>query len=126
MTSLANYSDVLGQVTSYLKARREAAMRVGVPSWNIILDPGIGFAKNTQHNLELLRGCLTMVRRLHPSPLLVGASRKRFIGEILSEPEPKNRIFGNAATTAAAIVGLADVVRVHDVHEMAQTAKVCD
>jgi len=67
-----------------------------------------------------------MVRNLQPSPLLIGASRKKFIGTILDEPDAKRRTFGNAATTAAAVAGGADAVRVHEVREMAQTARVCD
>lgn len=126
MQSMASYKDVVAEVGDYLLQRRDAALQAGVAAWNILLDPGIGFAKTTEHNLAILRRCRDLTERLRPSPVVIGASRKRFVGEILEEPVAKKRTFGNAATTAAAVVGLADVVRVHDVLEMSQTAKVCD
>eukprot|EP00401_Gymnodinium_catenatum_P014793 CAMPEP_0117517330 /NCGR_PEP_ID=MMETSP0784-20121206/31557_1 /TAXON_ID=39447 /ORGANISM="" /LENGTH=483 /DNA_ID=CAMNT_0005313209 /DNA_START=108 /DNA_END=1555 /DNA_ORIENTATION=- len=126
MNSLATYCSVVREVSDHLQDRRRAAERVGVPSWNIILDPGIGFAKTARHNLLLLRHCASLVEQLRPSPVLIGASRKRFLGGILGEPDAKRRVFGNAATTVAAVAGAADVVRVHEVHEMVQTAKVSD
>ncbi|CAK9032537.1 Dihydropteroate synthase (DHPS) (Dihydropteroate pyrophosphorylase), partial [Durusdinium trenchii] len=122
MNSLATYSEaVVTEVGDYLLTRRRAAEAAGVPSWNIILDPGIGFAKTLEHNLSLLRHCGELVAKTQPSPLLVGASRKRFIGTILqdvsrneNEPDFKKRSFGNAAATAIAIAGGADLVRVHE------------
>ncbi|CAK9111135.1 unnamed protein product, partial [Durusdinium trenchii] len=110
MNSLATYSEaVVTEVGDYLLTRRRAAEAAGVPSWNIILDPGIGFAKTLEHNLSLLRHCGELVAKTQPSPLLVGASRKRFIGTILQEPDFKKRSFGNAAATAIAIAGLNEV-----------------
>lgn len=126
MNSMVGYDSVVDEVGEYLVSRRSAAEMAGILSWNIILDPGIGFAKNMAYNLQLLRSCGKLVERLQPSPVLFSASRKRFIGTILNEPDPKRRQFGNAATTAAAIAGGADMVRVHEVKEMAQTAMVCD
>ncbi|CAJ1377650.1 unnamed protein product [Effrenium voratum] len=126
MNSLASYGAVVTEVGHYLVSRRAAAEAAGVPRWNILLDPGIGFAKDMQHNLCLLRQLSELKAQLQPSPLLVGASRKRFVGTILEEPEAKRRTFGNAATTAIAVAGGADVVRVHEVKEMLQTALVCD
>eukprot|EP00440_Ansanella_granifera_P043536 gb/GFBE01047190.1/.p1 GENE.gb/GFBE01047190.1/~~gb/GFBE01047190.1/.p1 ORF type:complete len:482 (+),score=68.81 gb/GFBE01047190.1/:1-1446(+) len=126
MTSLASYDCVVTEVADHLMARRSAAERAGVPRWNVALDPGVGFAKTFEHNLLLLRHCGDLVSRLQPSPLLVGASRKRFLGTILDEPDAKKRVFGNAATTAIAAAAGADMVRVHEVKEMAQTARVCD
>jgi len=126
MNSLANYSNVVEEVTTHLVARRNAAEAAGVPSWNVILDPGIGFAKNLQHNISLLQDCARLVANMRPSPILVGASRKRFLGTILDEPDAKKRTFGNAAVTAISIAGGVDVLRVHEVGEMAQVARVCD
>lgn len=126
MNSARHYELLLSEVTEHLAARRRAAEEAGVPSWNILLDPGIGFAKGMDHNLQLLRNCASLVQSLRPSPVLVGASRKRFLGTILGEPDAKKRVFGNAATVAASVAGLADIVRVHEVREMAQTARVCD
>jgi dihydropteroate synthase/2-amino-4-hydroxy-6-hydroxymethyldihydropteridine diphosphokinase len=126
MNSMAQYESVVEDVCNHLVNRRQAAESSGILSWNILVDPGIGFAKNMTYNLHLLRECSSLVQRLQPSPVLLSSSRKRFIGTILNEPDPKRRQFGNAATTAAAIAGGADVVRVHEVKEMAQTALVCD
>ena len=126
MNSLAVYTNVVEEVTQHLIARRSAAELAGVPSWNIILDPGIGFAKTLDHNLLLLRECKRLVAQLQPSPILIGASRKRFLGTILDEPDAKKRTFGNAAVTAIAVAGDADVVRVHEVRAMAQVSCVCD
>eukprot|EP00434_Breviolum_minutum_P016964 symbB.v1.2.014967.t1/scaffold1107.1/size155946/1 len=123
MNSLAKYESVVGD---HLLQRRQAAEAAGVPCWNIMLDPGIGFAKDLEHNLSLLRNCSELVSRTQPSPMLIGASRKRFIGTILGEPDFKKRTFGNAAATAIAIAAGADMVRVHEVKEMSQTALVCD
>ena len=126
MNSMAKYSNVVEEVTTHLVARRNAAEAAGVPSWNIILDPGIGFAKNLEHNISLLQGCAGLVANMRPSPILVGASRKRFLGTILDEPDAKKRTFGNAAVTAISIAGEVDILRVHEVREMAQVARVCD
>mmetsp|Transcript_10990 Transcript_10990/g.25097 ORF Transcript_10990/g.25097 Transcript_10990/m.25097 type:complete len:476 (+) Transcript_10990:80-1507(+) len=127
MKSLTTYDrGVTEEVMEQLEARRRAAEAAGVATWNIMLDPGIGFAKEFEHNLELLRRCGEMVERLQPAPILIGTSRKRFIGTILNEPEPKKRVFGNAATVTASIAGNADIVRVHEVLEMVQTARVSD
>jgi len=126
MKSLATYSSLLADVENHLRKRRAAAEAAGVPSWNIIIDPGVGFAKTMDHNLLLLRQCGDMVKHLAPTPVLLSASRKRFLGTILDEPDAKRRVFGNAATTAAAVAGHVDIIRVHDVREMAQTALVSD
>lgn len=126
MQNLTQYDDVVKEVGDHLAVRRAAALQLGIPAWNVLLDPGVGFAKKGAQNLELLRRCRELVERVQPTPVLIGASRKRFIGDILGEPEAKHRTFGNAAATSAAIVGRADVVRVHEVKEMVQTAKVCD
>ena len=126
MNSMATYINVVDEVTDHLVSRRAAAEAAGVPSWNIILDPGIGFAKNLDHNLSLLQSCASLMARVAPSPVLIGASRKRFLGTILNEPDAKKRSYGNAAVTAIAIAGEADVIRVHEVREMSQVARVCD
>eukprot|EP00435_Cladocopium_sp_Y103_P053358 s75_g17.t1 len=126
MNSLAVYTSVVDEVGDHLLRQRQRAEAAGVPGWNIMLDPGIGFAKDLEQNLTLLRHCGELVSRTQPSPMLIGASRKRFLGTILGEPDFKKRTFGNAAATAIAIAAGADMVRVHEVKEMAQTAKVCD
>ncbi|MCJ1434568.1 trifunctional dihydropteroate synthetase [Xylographa pallens] len=129
MTKLTSYPDgLLPTVASELQARVNAAEKAGICRWRIVLDPGIGFAKNEAQNLELLRrlGDLREWEGLHGFPWLVGASRKGFIGKITGVKEASQRVWGTAATVAAAVQGGADVVRVHDVTEMTQVAKMAD
>ena len=129
MTKLTSYPDgLIPTVASELLARVRAAEDAGIRRWRIILDPGIGFAKDTEQNLELLRN-LDQLRRwpgLEGLPWLVGSSRKRFIGRITGVEEAKDRIWGTAATVAAAVQGGADVVRVHDVGEMSKVTVMAD
>lgn len=180
MNGLSQYAggDVVGTVRRELEGRIEAALREGVRRWNIILDPGIGFAKNAEGNLKLLRG-LAKLRNggaggphsslshsisrssspppsssarprssqevspnasafepssdsLRPNyalrafPLLVGPSRKRFLGTITGRTNAKDRMAGTAAACTASILAGADVIRVHDVKEMVDVAKTAD
>ncbi|MCJ1380135.1 trifunctional dihydropteroate synthetase [Xylographa soralifera] len=129
MIKLTSYPDgLLPTIASELLARVDAAEKAGIFRWRIMLDPGIGFAKTEAQNLELLRrlGELREWEGLHGFPWLVGASRKSFIGRITGVKEASQRVWGTAATVAAAIQGGADVVRVHDVTEMALVAKLAD
>lgn len=107
------YADVFGEISSFFRERMDHAIRSGIESTRIILDPGIGFGKRTQDNLHILDG-LSKFRELG-RPLLVGASRKRFIGEVLGLPEPKDRDMGSVACALIAAINGASVVRVHDV-----------
>ncbi|MFM7653212.1 MAG: dihydropteroate synthase [Vulcanococcus sp.] len=124
MDGLAHYSDVVREVRDGLLAASEAAMAAGVQREQLIWDPGLGFAKTTEQNLALLRGLPSL--RAEGFPLLVGPSRKRFIGAVLDEPRPTARIWGTAAVCAQAITAGADVLRVHDVAPIAQTARMTD
>ncbi|KAJ4362983.1 trifunctional dihydropteroate synthetase [Neocucurbitaria cava] len=129
MNSLASYPDgVVETVGKELLERVRAAEEAGIRRWRIILDPGIGFAKKQGHNLELLRrqGDLRKYPGLEGFPWLVGTSRKAFIGRITGVKEAKDRVWGSAAAVTAAIQGGADIVRVHDVQEMGQAAKMAD
>jgi dihydropteroate synthase len=112
------YRDVVAEVGEFLAERLRHVMAAGVDEASVLLDPGIGFGKTMAHNLELLRRLpeLAALGR----PLLVGTSRKKFIGTITGEPDPARRVFGTAATVAWAIANGAAVVRVHDVGPMAQ------
>ncbi len=117
------YDDVVAEITERLKhlvARAEAA---GVKKENIIIDPGIGFGKTFEHNLEILNRLSHF--KVLGRPILVGPSRKSFIGDILGV-EPRDRIFGTAAAVSLAIKNGADIIRVHDVKEMKQVAGVAD
>jgi dihydropteroate synthase len=117
------YRDVVAEVASELRGSLEAARGAGIEAERILLDPGIGFAKDAEHSLEVLR----RLPELHAlgCPLLVGPSRKSFIGKVLDKPVDE-RLFGTAAAVAASILAGAHVVRVHDVAEMTQVARVCD
>ncbi|KAI9677771.1 MAG: trifunctional dihydropteroate synthetase [Trizodia sp. TS-e1964] len=129
MNKLAQYSgDIVKVVGDELRQRVDAAEAAGIRRWRLILDPGIGFAKTTHQNLELI-GRLSELRNfegLKGLPWLVGTSRKRFIGQITNVPIAKDRVWGTAATTAASVAGGADIIRVHDVAEMAKVAKMAD
>jgi 2-amino-4-hydroxy-6-hydroxymethyldihydropteridine diphosphokinase/dihydropteroate synthase len=130
MSKLTNYAPLglIPTIANELLERISAAEAAGIRRWRIILDPGIGFAKNMEQNLEILRS-LEELRDwpgLRGFPWLVGSSRKNFVGKITDVSEPRERTWGTAATVAAAIQGGADIVRVHDVEEMAQVAKMSD
>lgn len=129
MNKLNSYPDgLIPTVASELLERVAAAEAAGIRRWRIILDPGIGFAKNQEQNLELLRR-LDDLRHwpgLENFPWLVGSSRKKFVGKITGVDEPSERVWGTAATVAAAVQGGADVVRVHDVYETGMVAKMSD
>lgn len=123
---LAEYPDgLLPTVTGWLNDAAAAAMDLGVPRDRLIGDPGIGFGKTTAHNLELLRR-LGELKRAVGLPILVGTSRKRFIGALLGGLPPEDRLEGTAATVALAIAAGADIVRVHDVAPVARTVRVAD
>ena len=116
MQKLTNYDDVIASILSFLAVQIDKAISAGISADKIIIDPGIGFAKNYEQNLEIFRR-LSELRQLN-CPILVGASRKSFIGRILNQPDPKERIWGTAAACCAAIFNGADIIRVHDVKEM--------
>lgn len=117
------YHDLLPDIFKSLSHSKQTALDAGVPQDNIILDPGIGFGKTAEHNLEILRR-LAEFKSLG-SPLLVGTSRKSTIGRVLDLP-PDQRLEGTAATVALAIAGGADIVRVHDVPEMVRVCRMSD
>jgi dihydropteroate synthase len=118
------YSDVTAEVRAFLQARTQAALAAGIPPHHILLDPGIGFGKNLTHNLTLLRDTRTLATSLAPHPLVIGTSRKGFIGKITGETIESRRLFGTAATVAHSVTNGAAMVRVHDVREMAQVVRM--
>jgi dihydropteroate synthase len=125
-----HYDDLLGEVTAYLREAVRWAEVAGIPSERIWIDPGIGFGKTVEHNLQLLNR-LDELRSLGCA-ILVGTSRKRFIGRLLAPvnggaaPPPAERVIGTGATTALAIARGASVVRVHDVRHTIEVARVAD
>lgn len=129
MTKLTDYPrGVVSGVAEELLERVKDALAAGIRPWRIILDPGIGFAKNKDQNLELLRNLARLRHHegLHEYPWLIGTSRKKFVGTITGVNEAEERIWGTAATIASSIREGADIVRVHDVQEMTQVAKMTD
>ncbi len=116
--------EVVQDVLNDLDAAVDLLVMAGVDRTNIIADPGIGFAKNTGQSLELMK-YLGMLRSDIELPVLVGSSRKSFIGAVTGE-SVEDRRFGTAATVALSIRGGADIVRVHDVKEMVRVAKMSD
>ena len=115
--------DIVAEVRADLERVMELALKAGVPRENIILDPGIGFGKTVEQNLTLV-GRLQELKALG-FPLLLGTSRKSFIGAVLDLP-PEERLEGTAATVAIGIARGADIVRVHDVGPMARICRMSD
>ena len=117
------YDDVVGEVHEYLRQRIEAAELAGIDPERIAIDPGIGFGKDLEHNLELMRrvDVLLDLRR----PVLVGPSRKRFLGTILDAPED-DRVEGTIGAVVWLVSRGAHLVRVHDVKEVVRALRVAD
>lgn len=129
MSRLNDYPDgLIPTIARELLERVAEAEAAGIRRWRIILDPGLGFAKVGEQNLHVLRHFeeLRSWPGLEGFPWLLGSSRKSFIGKVTGVPKPMDRIFGTATTVASAIQGGADIVRVHDVVEMGQVAKMAD
>jgi len=126
MDALVEYGDagVVQGVLQELRQASERALAAGLQQRQLIWDPGLGFAKTHAQNLELLRGLPQL--RAEGVPLLVGPSRKRFIGAVLDEPRPRARIWGTAAVVAHCAAAGVDVVRVHDGKPMVQAVRMAD
>jgi len=118
------YDDVVGEVLEFLLDRAKRAEELGISKDMIFIDPGIGFGKTTEHNLLLLRNIDKFVASGYR--VLIGTSRKRFIGQITGKEEPTERIFGTAATVALCAAAGVSIVRVHDVAQMVDVIKVAN
>ncbi len=118
------YTDVVGEIMAYLEEGIELAIKAGVDQEKIVIDPGIGFGKNLEHNLMLISR-LDEFKSLG-RPILLGTSRKKFIGTVLDIPVPDQRVDGTAATVALGIAKGAGIVRVHDVGRMVNVARMTD
>jgi len=123
MHAVPAYGDVMKEVAAELGDALRRGEEAGIERDHLVVDPGIGFAKEARHSLEVLRrlGELQALDR----PVLVGPSRKSFLGKVLDLPVGE-RLVGTAAAVAACVLGGAHLVRVHDVREMVQVARVCD
>ena len=117
---------VFDTVAGWLRDAVQAAVQRGVPRDRIVVDPGIGFGKGTRENLELLHRLAELRAALGGLPLLIGTSRKRFLGELLDGAPAADRLEGTSATVALAIAAGADIVRVHDVPQMDRVRRVAD
>ncbi len=118
------YDDVVREVRDFLAERAEFALSAGVRPGNVIVDPGIGFGKNLEHNLELLRGLDAIVEL--GFPVLIGASRKSFLGKITGVQEASERVFGTVATSVVAYGRGATLFRVHDVRANREALAVAE
>ena len=117
---------VFRAVVDWLGEAVQAAEARGVERGRLIVDPGVGFGKTTDDNLELLHRLAELKAALGGLPVLVGTSRKRFLGELLGGAAPDQRLEGSAATAALAVMSGADIVRVHDVAPIARTVRIAD
>ncbi|MBF0345321.1 MAG: dihydropteroate synthase [Nitrospirae bacterium] len=118
------YEDVVSEVYTYLKERIEAAQQSGIDASKIIIDPGVGFGKTVEHNLRLINN-LQRFKDLKV-PLLIGPSRKAFVGHITNVATPDMRLMGSAAAVAISLYNGANIVRVHDVKEMVQVVRAVE
>jgi len=118
------YTALIPEIMDYFRAGIQFAVNSGIAEDMIILDPGIGFGKTIEHNLEIINNLdqFSVLKR----PLLIGPSRKAFLGKILGGLPPQERLEGTAASVAISIIKGAHLVRVHDVKEMTRVAKVAD
>jgi dihydropteroate synthase len=123
MQKQPRYREVVSEVRDFLAHRLDFALSQGIERTNIVIDPGIGFGKSLEHNCALLRG-LPAVAALGQA-LLVGASRKAFIGRIL-DADADDRLEGSLAAAVAAVLGGAHIVRVHDVKQTRRAVRVAD
>lgn len=122
MQAEPHYEDVVAEVRDFLLARCERAIERGIPKERLFIDPGIGFGKTLEHNLLLLRRLDQLVATGYR--VLVGPSRKGFIGKLTGRDKPADRLFGTAAAVALCVAAGVSVVRVHDVDAMADVVKI--
>ena len=131
MQEAPHYDKLFEEMENYLFAAALKAVAAGIPAEKIIFDPGLGFGKTTEHNLEILRrmenfGRLPRLAEIcgKDYPVMIGLSRKSFIGEITGRRDAGERLPGTLAANGAAIMGGADIIRVHDVKEHVDLAKI--
>lgn len=123
MQQSPRYQDVVEEVKEFLRRRIRFALEAGVSAERIIIDPGIGFGKNLDHNLALLRGLPSLASL--GQPLLVGPSRKTFVGKLL-DAGPEERLEGSLAAAVAAVLAGANIIRTHDVKESRRAIRIAD
>ncbi|CAN8229998.1 unnamed protein product [Cochlearia groenlandica] len=128
-----HYNDVCKDVASELYVRVKDAELSGIPAWRVMIDPGLGFSKSVDHNLDMIMDLPKlreeMAKRsiaMSRAPILIGPSRKRFLGDICERPEASDRDAATLACVTAGVLGGANIIRVHNVRDNADAAKVCD
>ena len=124
MQQMTNYQDLVPDILDFLGLQLQKAIACGVDSEKIIIDPGIGFAKTFEQNIQLLRRLSDF--KVLGVPILIGTSRKSFIGKIINQQDPQKRVWGTAATCCSAIMSGADILRIHDVAEIYDVSRVAD
>lgn len=124
MQKLTEYQDVVAEVIEFLTERVAKATACGISKSNLLIDPGIGFAKTAAQSLELLQRLSEL--KVLDLPMLVGVSRKSFLRPILQKNQAKERVWGTAAACYSAIASGADILRVHDVPQMYDVCRVAD
>jgi dihydropteroate synthase len=117
------YNDVVEDISAFLVNRVEHLQKSGVEKDRVAVDPGIGFGKTVAHNLDIL-GNIELIKNLCGCPVLIGASRKSFIGKVLGDIHPGERLAGSIAAAVTAVSKGADIVRVHDVLETVQALTI--
>ncbi len=118
------YTDIFSEITDYLKESIKMATESGIAKERIVIDPGIGFGKTPEHNLQIINNLNSFSSLCRP--VLIGASRKSFIGSILNNAPASERLEGTAAAVAISVIKGANMVRVHDVKEMVRVVRVAD
>ena len=124
MQQMTDYKDLMDEIVTFLATQLDLAVEAGVSPQKLAVDPGIGFAKTGEQNLTILRELEKM--QALGCPILVGTSRKSFIGKLLNQPEAKARVWGTAATCDCAIAHGADILRVHDAPQMRDVCRMAD
>jgi dihydropteroate synthase len=119
-----HYRDVVQDVKKFLNDAILVAKACGIPKHLIAIDPGIGFGKTLDHNLKILKNLRSFMEI--SAPLLLGVSRKSFIGKICDRPDPRDRLYGTIAACSACIAGGADILRVHDPKEIFDACRISD
>ena len=117
-----SYDNIVEEINRYFAEILLKAQSLGIASKHIILDPGLGFSKNFEQNITIIKSLKEFY--IHQSPLLIGPSRKSFLGAILDEPHPQNRLWATMAVLAYAINQNCHIVRVHDIKELHQVRLV--
>jgi dihydropteroate synthase len=126
MQQLPPVTDIMSEVVSGLSQSVAIAEQRGVPRGGIVIDPGIGFGKTAEQNVELIAKLDQLAREFPDLPLMIGTSRKSFLGKLLGDAPADQRLYGTLASVVAAVMNGAHIVRVHDVKPMVEAVRVLD